>query len=157
MTIFLLFHSHLTCSHYSCNNRLSPTATTQPLPSFPYDLPLEYTATTDNNRNNNNNTEYEEPQQLHRHARTGALSHPFASIMCLVTPRRQTVVRVRDVPPRPVSNYHGGGGGSVYRRTSVVPVERVSRSSYHSHSHGYLPRRSGERVVYSKTSRTYER
>lgn len=154
MTIFLLFHSHLTCSHYSCNNRLSSTTTTQPLPSFPYDLPLKYTTTTDNN---NNNDEYERPQRLHRHARTGAPSHPFTSIMCLVTPRRQTVVRVRDVPPRPVSNYHGGGGGSVYRRTSVVPVERVSRSSYHSHSHGYLPRRSGERVVYSKTSRTYER
>lgn len=154
MTISLLFHSHLTCSHYSCNNCLSSTTTTQPLPSFPYDLPLKYTTTTDNNNNNN---EYERPQRLHRHARTGAPSHPFASIMCLVTPRRQTVVRVRDVPPRPVSNYHGGGGGSVYRRTSVVPVERVSRSSYHSHSHGYLPRRSGERVVYSKTSRTYER
>lgn len=153
MTISLLFHSHLTCSHYSCNNCLSSTTTTQPLPSFPYDLPLKYTTTTDNNNNNN---EYERPQRLHRHARTGAPSHPFASIMCLVTPRRQTVVRVRDVPPRPVSNYHGGGG-SVYRRTSVVPVERVSRSSYHSHSHGYLPRRSGERVVYSKTSRTYER
>ncbi|KAF2213492.1 hypothetical protein CERZMDRAFT_90466 [Cercospora zeae-maydis SCOH1-5] len=73
--------------------------------------------------------------------------------MCLVTPKKEYVVRGRDLPPRPVSNYYGGprsSSRSVYRRTSAsVPVERLSRSSYHE------PRRSGERVVYKRTSRTY--
>lgn len=73
MTISLLFHSHLTCSHYSCNNRLSPTATTQPLPSFPYDLPLEYTTTTDNNNSNDNQ------QQRIRGAAAAAQIRPHRS------------------------------------------------------------------------------
>ncbi|KAI5363990.1 hypothetical protein Slin15195_G096450 [Septoria linicola] len=75
--------------------------------------------------------------------------------MCLVTPKKQVVVRGRDVPPRPVSNYHGGprsSSRSVYHRTSVIPVERASH-----HSHHHEPRRSGERVVYRRTSRTYVR
>lgn len=74
MTISLLFHSHLTCSHYSCNNCLSSTTTTQPLPSFPYDLPLKYTTTTENNNNNR-----KQQQQRIREAAAAAQTRPHRS------------------------------------------------------------------------------